>query len=124
MICCLELDNAFKIPNIPIGYSAALRECYLYVTNINIFNEKFIDMSPKCCKKVQLLYYCPFCGRCLPDSLRDKWYDTLVSFGYEEPWEDEIPEEFKNDSWYKNNKNENILKKDTGSGRRLILLRE
>ncbi|WP_413465548.1 DUF6980 family protein [Paenibacillus polymyxa] len=42
--------------------------------------------------------FCPWCGSKLPNSKRDLWFDTLVS--YNDPAEQDIPEEFKSDKWY------------------------
>ena len=46
--------------------------------------------------------YCPFCGTKLPESKRDLWFDTLEKIGYEDPSEQNIPDEFKSNAWYKN----------------------
>lgn len=45
--------------------------------------------------------FCPYCGTKFPESKRDLWFDTLEEKGID-PWEDEIPTEFKTDKWYKN----------------------
>ncbi|WP_369170244.1 hypothetical protein AB5J49_21475 [Streptomyces sp. R28] len=42
--------------------------------------------------------FCPWCGRRLPASQRDRWFDELESRGID-PWEDEIPAEFQDGSW-------------------------
>ncbi|GAA2406212.1 hypothetical protein GCM10010420_37640 [Streptomyces glaucosporus] len=42
--------------------------------------------------------FCPWCGRKLPESARDRWFDELESRGID-PWEDEIPEEFRDGRW-------------------------
>jgi len=42
---------------------------------------------------------CPWCGTKLPESKRDLWFDTLESIGYDDPWDQEIPEEYKSKSW-------------------------
>ncbi|MFT9498003.1 DUF6980 family protein [Anaerosolibacter sp.] len=48
--------------------------------------------------------FCPWCGSELPESKRDLWFDTLEELGFDDPVEQEIPEEFKSDSWYRNQK--------------------
>ena len=50
---------------------------------------------------VQLIEYCPFCGAKLPDSLRDEWFDRLEALGFDDPWVDDIPEEFMDDRWWR-----------------------
>ena len=46
------------------------------------------------------IQYCPWCGKRLPKSKRDEWFDTLYSLGYDSPMEDDIPEEFMTSRWY------------------------
>lgn len=45
-----------------------------------------------------LIDFCPWCGRRLPESQRDRWFDEMESRGID-PWEDAIPAEFQDDSW-------------------------
>ncbi|WP_399449174.1 DUF6980 family protein [Streptomyces sp. WAC01280] len=42
--------------------------------------------------------FCPWCGRRLPESQRDRWFDELERRGID-PWEDEVPAEFQDDGW-------------------------
>ncbi|MFH9548421.1 DUF6980 family protein [Streptomyces sp. NPDC017435] len=42
--------------------------------------------------------FCPWCGRRLPASQRDRWFDELEQRGVD-PWEDEIPAEFQDGRW-------------------------
>jgi hypothetical protein len=42
--------------------------------------------------------FCPWCGRRLPESLRDRWFDELERRGID-PWTDQIPAEFEDDRW-------------------------
>ncbi len=44
--------------------------------------------------------YCPWCGRQLPASLRDRWFEELERQGLD-PFKDPVPEEFEDDRWYK-----------------------
>lgn len=48
-----------------------------------------------------IIQYCPWCGKKLPKSRRDEWFDCLISMGYE-PMEDfdSIPEKYKTSAWY------------------------
>lgn len=48
------------------------------------------------------IQYCPWCGKKLPDGLREKWFDQLENLGYDDPLKDDsIPEKFKSDKWYR-----------------------
>ena len=45
--------------------------------------------------------FCPWCGSKLPESKRDQWFDELEKLGYDEPFEQEIPEKYKSSEWYR-----------------------
>jgi hypothetical protein len=42
--------------------------------------------------------FCPWCGQRLPESQRDRWFDELER-RRTDPWENEVPAEFHDDSW-------------------------
>lgn len=48
-----------------------------------------------------LIAFCPWCGIKLPSSKRDLWFDVLEELGFDDPYEQLIPEEFKSEAWYK-----------------------
>lgn len=45
--------------------------------------------------------FCLFCSRELPASRREQWYQTLYGLGYSDPGEQEIPEEYNSDAWWR-----------------------
>jgi hypothetical protein len=45
--------------------------------------------------------YCPWCGTALPESQRDRWFDTLEALGFDDPMTQPIPEAFTSDAWYR-----------------------
>jgi hypothetical protein len=45
--------------------------------------------------------FCPWCGEKMPESKRDLWFDTLEKMGFDDPSEQEIPEEYKSSKWYR-----------------------
>lgn len=46
--------------------------------------------------------YCPWCGKKLPDSLRDKWFAALFALGFEDPLFDKnVPKEYQTDLWWR-----------------------
>ena len=53
---------------------------------------------------IKTIQYCPWSGKLLPKSLRDEWFDTLEELGFDDPRDQEIPEEFKTDKWWKDRK--------------------
>lgn len=50
-----------------------------------------------------IINYCPWCGKKLPESKRDKWFDELEKLGFINPLEEDIPEEFKSNLWWSKN---------------------
>lgn len=48
--------------------------------------------------------YCPWCGKELPKSKRDLWFEKLEEMGIDSPCEEKIPKEFKTDLWRKKDK--------------------
>jgi len=52
-----------------------------------------------------LLEFCPWCGKKLPESKRVCWFNRLEKMGFEAPlFREDIPEEYKTASWWKNMK--------------------
>jgi hypothetical protein len=50
-----------------------------------------------------IINYCPWCGKELPKSKRDEWFDTLEKLGFINPLEEDIPMEFKSNLWWNKN---------------------
>jgi len=48
-----------------------------------------------------IIKFCPWCGRKLPESKRNLWFDKLDELGYDDPVNQDIPNEFKTNKWYK-----------------------
>lgn len=42
---------------------------------------------------------CPWCGRRLPESKRDAWFDAILGMGID-PGRDEIPEPYQTQAWW------------------------
>jgi hypothetical protein len=83
---CKQHKDPFDCPDNLIFYSARFDE---YGIIIHDGGSSFIEIS-----------FCPWCGTKLPMSKRDLWFDTLEELGYDDPFEQDIPEEFKSDKWY------------------------
>jgi hypothetical protein len=82
---CDRHDDAFSCPDTLISYTARFRE---YALIIHDGGMSGVGIA-----------FCPWCGRRLPDSLRDRWFDELERLGVD-PWEDRIPPEFEDDRWF------------------------
>ena len=48
-----------------------------------------------------LIDHCPFCGKRLPESKRDQWFDELEELGLDDLMSDikNIPEKYKTEKW-------------------------
>jgi hypothetical protein len=83
---CKQHKDPFDCPDNLIFYSAKFDE---YGIIIHDGGSSFIEIS-----------FCPWCGTKLPMSKRDLWFDTLEELGYDDPFDQDIPEEFRSDKWY------------------------
>ncbi|MGM0924799.1 MAG: DUF6980 family protein [Bacillota bacterium] len=84
---CEEHSNPFDCPDYLIYYNNKFDE-YGLIIHDGGSSSLHID-------------YCPWCGTNLPDSKRDLWFDTLEQLGFDEPFEQDIPNKFKSDEWYR-----------------------
>lgn len=53
-----------------------------------------------------VIQYCPWCGMKLPESKRDLWFEELELLGFDNPFEQDIPEKYQTDEWYKDKNKE------------------
>lgn len=47
-----------------------------------------------------LISFCPWCGKELPESKRDRWFNELKKIGIHDPMTEDIPEKYRSDRWY------------------------
>lgn len=70
---------------------------------VSSWDEYHIPMSYDGYRATRILF-CPWCGIRLRDSKKELWYKALYQLGYTDPGgEEEIPEEFKSDLWWRKN---------------------
>ena len=50
---------------------------------------------------VSAIHFCPWCGGKLPASKRDRWSKELEALDFNDPGEQEIPEHFLSDAWWR-----------------------
>jgi hypothetical protein len=93
--CCLEMAYAISHP-----VETLHQETNRVLDWISQWNEYLIPVSYDG-YKATIIRYCPWCGSALPKSRRDQWYEALYALGYDDPGEQEIPEEFKSDAWWR-----------------------
>lgn len=96
--CCIDMDSQLKFdcqvhrdefdcPDVLITYSLKFDE---YGIIIHDGGKSSITID-----------FCPWCGKKLPESKRDEWFDKLEELGFNNPFEQDIPKKFKDDTWYK-----------------------
>ena len=89
--CCHNMEYYLNLEDKVIVYSSRFNE---YGIPICDGGDSYIVIS-----------HCPWCGKKLPESKRNEWFDELEKLGFDEPmFNDLIPEEYKTSKWYEKNK--------------------
>ncbi|WP_445316303.1 DUF6980 family protein [Microcoleus vaginatus] len=83
--CCEEMKRHISEGEVAICYIPRLREYGILILD---------GGSAK-----QSIKYCPWCGKELPNSLSEQWFDELEKIGIE-PGDSRIPKEFLSDEWW------------------------
>lgn len=88
--CCLTMDRGLVSDSNVLVYSSDSREYGVKIPK----STAYISMD-----------YCMFCGKKLPESLRDEWLDILEKeYCLERPMtgdKKKVPKEFWSDEWWK-----------------------
>ena len=83
--CCHDMETNIKI-NQTIIYSEVFDEYGILFKEDGV---SYIEIA-----------FCPWCGKKLPLSKRDEWFDRLEKMGYTLPFsQDGIPDEYKSAAW-------------------------
>ncbi len=90
--CCNHMARTLSEKKVYINYRPHFRE--YFVNHKGSSSDGYV------------LWYCPWCGIKLPESLRDEWFDILEKeYGLDDPWSLEqeklVPKEFTTDEWWK-----------------------
>lgn len=90
-LCIDKLEQSIKTfdENKIIYFSSRFREYGIPIRDGRSFSSSYISIQ-----------FCPWCGKQLPYSKRDEWFDELEKRGYDSPFEQDIPEEFNSSLWY------------------------
>ena len=79
---------------------------YYIQENIINYNEVFDEFGITVNEddfSVIIIDYCPWCGKKLPSSKREKWFEELEAKGFISPlFDDKIPIEYKSKKWREN----------------------
>ena len=84
---CEQHASAFDCPDALIAYSEKFNEYGLIVHDRG--------------HSVLTIAFCPWCGRRLPDSLRNRWFEELEALGFDDPLDQQIPEKYTTGAWYR-----------------------
>ena len=84
--CCSEMRHFLDEKKVAIGYIHKTRSYH-----INLLTSGGL----------QEIHYCPWCGKKLPENLREKYCDILENLGYY-PFDEDIPDIYKTDEWWRN----------------------
>ena len=77
-------------PDQLVGYNEKFNEYGLFIH----------DRASGTAETYIVIDYCPWCGTKLPLSKREEWFEKLESLGYTDPIIDDIPEAYKNATWW------------------------
>ena len=69
----------------------------IYIEKFDEYGLKILDGGTSSV----LIEFCPWCGKKLPESKRDQWFDEIEKLGID-PWSEEIPEKYLGNKWYLN----------------------
>lgn len=83
--CCAKMMEMISFVNLELSYFPKFREYGINYSG----GESY-----------QVIDFCPWCGKKLPESMRDAWFERLDELGMEP--EDDIPVEMRSDAWWIN----------------------
>lgn len=89
--CCKLMDTFLEDKRIPLQYNPITRE---------------YSIPLKGSSAIQLIFYCPWCGKKLPKDLGEEFFEILEKkYGIESNLDilknPNLPQEFKSDEWWK-----------------------
>lgn len=82
---CPDMVRAIEDSRVPLKYLPRFRE---------------YGISREGGVAIQRIYFCPFCGTKLPESLREAFFDRLDALGMEIE-DPALPDELRSDAWWR-----------------------
>ena len=86
-LVCPVHSSAFDCPDVLVWYESKFDEYGLIVHDGSGSNV--------------LIAFCPWCGTKLPESKRQRWFDDLEKLGFDNPLNEDIPPQYRDDTWYR-----------------------
>lgn len=96
--CCEEMSE--KVYCIDLDKSIDRDQVVFYSSRFNEYGIPIYDGKKGVASSYILIRHCPWCGKTLPESKRDEWFELLEKKGYSSPLDDDIPVEFQTSAWY------------------------
>ena len=97
MHCCKLMTEMIADGRFPVEYGPMFRE---YAISAVKEGERHIVH--------QQMFWCPWCGKKLPESLREKWFDAIEEMGLDDidilsdiDGDPRVPEDMKSDAWWR-----------------------
>ena len=87
--CCKQMEFLLQEGKVAFEYIARFREYSMDIRGNDVVSQKMI--------------YCPWCGKKLPDSLRDACALEIESLGYDGIFDESIPDKYQTDEWWREN---------------------
>ena len=82
--CDAGLDVWITEPDVPVVYRSQFREFVIAMSGGDAV----------------VMRYCPLCGRELPKSLRDDWFERIWELGLTGPEDERVPSDMRSDTWW------------------------
>lgn len=97
--CCRKMTAYLLEKKVKIVYSPRFREYGIVVSR----------------HVKQDINFCPWCGRRLPKSLRNRYFDNLEALGFDvDVFSTDVPSQYKSDEWWRMGKS--VSRKRTKAG--------
>lgn len=97
MHCCKLMTGMIDDPRFPVEYDPIFREYAISEVK-----------NGKRGMTHQRMFYCPWCGEKLPESLRHEWFNLIEAIGLDDidifsdiDRDPRIPEAMKSDAWWR-----------------------
>lgn len=96
---CQQHSDPFECPDMLVHYSPKFDE---YGIMIHDGGSSTI-----------VIEFCPWCGNKLPKSKREKWFEELEAMGFDDPFQEDVPEQYKSNVWYQKEKRVSLQTHDS-----------
>lgn len=96
--CCEEMRE--KVHCVDLDKSSGRDKVVFYSSRFDEYGIPIFDGEKGTASSYIVIQHCPWCGKVLPESKRDEWFDLLEKQGYDTPLDQDIPVEFQTSAWY------------------------